>query len=465
MATTVLVEKAKEIARRILENHYRQSGEGSFEHAEKVVFLLQDLGVTDENTLAAAYLHHSLEIPHNVDLEKETNSEVFQLIKDYKNLSENHFSNISSSLVNADLLVQTYFNIAKNQKTLLIRLADKTANIRSTHKLPKDLAHKIAERALYVYSPLCKLIGLPKFVNILEDGAFKILNPREYYKIDHYIKINFPRINHELEDAKTFLHDIFEENAISCEIEFRTKSIYSIHKKLTKLIEKGLLSGENRYKKIHDFAGIRILVNTEEDCFKCEDMVRSLWDPIENTRDDYITNPKPNGYKSLQCSYFVSDNFILEVQIRTFVMHEENQFGQASHTLYKIGQALNKNIEDDPNLLKNINYTINREEFDIKPFSKSVYVYTPKGDIKRLPRDSNLLDFAYSIHRDLGSAAIGGEVNGKFKPLEHVLQDGDMVNIKTLGQKKAPSPKFLDLVKTKKAKSEIRKAAAEKDGL
>jgi GTP pyrophosphokinase len=465
MATTVLVEKAKDIARRIHENHFRQSGEGFFEHAEKVVTLLQDLGVTDENTLAAAYLHHSLEINHNIDLEKETNSEVFQLIKDYKSLSENHFSNISPSLVNADLIIQTYFNIAKNQKTLLIRLADKTANIRSAHKLPKELAHKIAERALYVYSPLCKLIGLPKFVNILEDGAFKILNPREYYKIDHYIKINFPRINHELEDATKFLHDILLENGIACEIESRTKSIYSIHSKLMKLFEKDSLSGESRYKKIQDYAGIRILVNTEEECFKCEDLVKNLWDPVENTRDDYITNPKPNGYKSLQCSYFVSDNFILEVQIRTHVMHEENQFGQASHTLYKIGQALNKNVAGDPNLLKNINYTINREEFDIKPFSKSVYVYTPKGDIKRLPKDSNLLDFAYCIHRDLGNAAIGGEVNGEFKPLEHILQDGDMVNIKTLGQKKAPSPKFLDLVKTRKAKNEIRKAAAGKDSI
>ena len=215
MSITLLVEKAKEIARTIHENHFRQSGEGFFEHAEKVVVLLEDLGVTDENTLAAAYLHHSLETPHHIDLEKETNSEVFQLIKDYQNLSDNHFSSISSSTVSADLLIQTYFNIAKNQKTLLIRLADKTANIRSAHKLPKELAHKIAERALYVYSPLCKLIGLPKFVNILEDGAFKILNPREYYKIEHYIKTNFPRINHELDDAKTFLHDIFEENGIA----------------------------------------------------------------------------------------------------------------------------------------------------------------------------------------------------------------------------------------------------------
>jgi GTP pyrophosphokinase len=461
MAITELVEKAKNVARTIHENQFRKSGEGYSEHVENVVGLMQDLGITDENTLASAYLHHAFDTTHSIDIEREFNKEVFEIVRNYKNLSEDHFSNISPSSISADLLIQTYFNIANNPKTLLIRLADKTANIESAHKLPKEQANKTAEKGLYVYSPICKVIGLHKFVTPLEDGAFKILNPREYYKIDHYIKLNYPRISLQLEDITNFLLGVLDENGIKSEITSRTKGVYSTHSKLKRYFESGNISKASEFKGILDYAGIRILVDSDEECYKCEDILNGCWDPIINSRDDYIINPKPNGYKGLQCSYLVSNNFVLEVQTRTFAMHEENEFGQASHALYKIGEALHKNLKEDPNLLKNINYSINREEFDIKQFSKSVYVYTPKGDIKKLPKGANLLDFAYCIHKDLGNTAIGGEVNGEFKSLDCVLQDGDMVNIKTHAQKKAPSRKLLELVKTKKARDQIKKASAE----
>jgi guanosine-3',5'-bis(diphosphate) 3'-pyrophosphohydrolase len=461
MATNTLVEKAKDVARKIHENQFRKSGEGYAEHVEKVAGLLTELGVIDENTLAAAYLHHAFEATHSINIEKEFNPEILQVVTDYKNLSEDKFSTVTPSSISADLMVQTYFNIAKNPKTLLIRLADKTANIRVAHKLPKEISHRAAEKALYVYSPLCKLIGLQKFVTILEDGAFKILNPRDYYKIEHYIKTNYPRINQELEDVTKFLKEILEENNIKSEIDSRKKGIYSTHIKLKRYFEKGSINVVTDFKGIMDYAGLRILVDNEEDCYKCEDILNNSWDAIANTRDDYITNPKPNGYKSLQCSYLISNNFVLEVQIKTFAMHEENQFGKASHTLYKVGEALGKNIQNDPHVLKSINYSINREEFDIKTFSKFVYVYTPKGDIKKLPRGANLLDFAYTIHKDLGNCAIGGDVNGEFKPLEFVLSDGDTIFIKTHTQKKGPSRKFLELVKTRKAREQIKKASTE----
>ena len=458
MSTTNLVEKAKEVAQKIHETHFRKSGETYYEHAQKTVDLLKEIGVTDESTLAAAYLHHTLSSPVQMNIEGEFDSEIYQIVKDYKSLSEDNFSNISPASISADLIVQTYFNIAKSPKTLLIRLADKTSNIKSAHKLPKEQAYKVAERALYIYSPICKVIGLHKFVRTLEDGALKILNPREYYKIDHYIKTNFPRINHQLEDIKRFLIDIFKENDIRTEISSRMKGVYSTHAKLSRYLEKGLISSISDFKGILDYAGIRILVNTEEACYKCESILNQCWEAISNTRDDYIANPKPNGYKTLQCSYLISKKLVLEVQIRTYAMHEENEFGQASHALYKIGKAFDKNIKENPDLLKNINYSINRELFDINQFARSIYIYTPKGDIKKLPKGSTLLDFAYAVHRDLGNSAIGGEVSGDFKQLEYVLQNGDTVNIKVSGQKKAPSQKYIDIVKTSKAREEIRKA-------
>lgn len=458
-----LVKKAKEFAEKIHENHFRRSGESYSEHASRVIQLLSDIGVEDENTLAASYLHHALDVPNPVDLKKEFNEEIFEIVKGYKELSEDRFSNISPSLINENLIVQTYFNIAKNPKTLLIRLADKTDNIKSAHKLPKEWAQKVAQRAIYIYSPLCKIIGLNKFVRTLEDGAFKILNPREYYKIEHYIKNSFPRINSELEEIKHFLTDMFTEEGMESEIKSRTKGVFSSYSKLKRYFETGQIEKTDEYKGLMDFAGIRILVNTEKECYQCENILLELWDQINGTRDDYISNPKPNGYRTLQSSYLVSKDLIVEVQIRTHEMHEIDEFGQASHSIYKIGEALKKNINENPNLLKSISYAINREGFDIKQFSRSVYVYTPKGEIKRLPRGSNLLDFAYAVHDVLGNTAIGGEVNGEFKPLEHILQDSDMVNIKTSKQKKAPSRKFLELVKTSKAREHIRKALRKSD--
>jgi GTP pyrophosphokinase len=458
METQDIVRKAKEFAENIHGNHFRKSGESYCEHTSRVTQLLYDLGVEDENTLAASHLHHALDISHDIDLKKEFNPEIFEIVRGYKELSEDKISAISPSTVNENLIVQTYFNIAKSPKILLIRLADKADNIRSAHRLPKEWAQKVAKRALYIYSPMCKIIGLNKFVRPLEDGAFKILNPREYYKIEHYIKVTYPKINKELEEIKHVLTELFKDHGMESEIRSRTKGVYSSHVKLDRYFEKGQITSTGEYKGIMDFAGIRILVNTEEECYKCEDILQNLWDQIPQTRDDYIAIPKPNGYKSLQSSYLVSKGLVIEVQIRTYKMHEDNEFGQASHLVYKTGKIFQKNMTGNPDALKSISYAINKEGFDINQFSKSVYAYTPKGDIKKFTRGSNLLDFAYAIHKALGDTAVGGVVNGEFKSLEYVLQDGDTVEIKINKQKKAPSRKFLELVKTKKAREFIKKA-------
>lgn len=458
MLNTDLVAKSRDLARKIHESQKRISGDLYFDHVNGVAELLSELGVEDEATLCAAYLHHTLDAVKPEVIEHDFGKEILQIINDYKVLSDGHFSNIDPSKIDENLIIQTYFNLAKNPKSLLVRMADKVDNIKSAHKLPKEQAQKVAERALYIYSPICKLIGLNKFVNELEDNAFKILNPKEFYKIDHYIKSNFPRISQEISEIKDFLLEIFKETGINAEIETRVKGVYSSYTKLKRYFDKGWITKKDEYKGLYDYVGLRILVNTEEECYKCEDLLNKLWDQIPNTRDDYISRPKPNGYRTLQCSYMVSKKIIIEVQMRTHEMHEYNEFGQASHALYKIGEALKGETAKNPDLLKDISYTINREKIDIGKFSKFVYVYTPKGDIKKLPKGANLLDFAYSLHKDLGNTAIGGEVNGEFKPLEHELNDGDRVLIKTQKQKKAPSQRFIQLVKTSKAREEIRKA-------
>lgn len=463
MQKNSLVEKAKDLARDVHSGQKRVSGDVYFDHLSRVAGLLKELNVEDDVIITASYLHHALDSSNEGKVNQETlksifGQEVVDIISDYKALSKGHFSDIDINKIDENLLIQTYFNISKNPKTLLIRMADKVDNIKTAHKLPKDHAQKVAERALYLYAPICKLIGISKFVRLLEDGAFKILNPKEFYKIEHHIRSNFPRINKELEEITKFLTEIFHENDIEADVQTRVKGIYSSYSKLKRYVEKGVISKTSELRGLYDYIGIRILVDNEEECYKCEDLLSNLWTQIPDTRDDYISKPKPNGYRTLQCSYIVSKKTVVEVQIRTHKMHEFNEYGHASHTLYKLGETLKGDFRKNSDFLKNVSYLINQEKFDIGQFSKNVYVYTPKGDIKKLPKGSNLLDFAYTVHKDLGNMAIGGEVNGEFKPLEHILNDGDRVEIKTQKQKKSPSIKYIELVKTAKAREEIRKA-------
>jgi guanosine-3',5'-bis(diphosphate) 3'-pyrophosphohydrolase len=320
--------------------------------------------------------------------------------------------------------------------------------------LSKDKSNYVAERALYIYSPLCRLIGLTNFVKILEDGAFKILDPSEFYKVQKYIKDNYPNVNNTLNDIKLFISDILLDQGIQCTIQSRIKSIYSTYKKTLKYVK---TKGKGNLENILDLAAIRIIVPDIEECYRVEDILNSFWESIEGTRDDYISKPKANGYQSLQVSYRIEDNFILEIQIRTHQMHEVNEYGLASYAAYKLKDVISKDVNKNSELLKEINYSINKTGLNMNQFTDSVYIYTPRGDIIKLPKGSTIVDFAYHIHDELGNSAIGAKVDGQFKSMDHVLENGDMVEVLTHGQKKKPSIKWLDFAKTSRARKEIRK--------
>ncbi len=455
MALLSPVEKAKDLARSVHKNQFRVAGDTYSDHTGRVNELLIGIGIDDENTLVASHLHHILDFDPNNFTQKILNDfgeEVLQIIKDYKGLTEGNFSNVSPENINESILVQNYLNIAKNPKTLLVRLADKTDNILSAHFLPQDQAIKVAERALYIYSPICKILGITKLSRILDDGAFKILDPKEYYRIFSYINNKFPALNGQIEEVKIFIQDILQENNIPTRIEGRAKSIYSTYKKLKKYQE---------LTDIEDIGAIRIIVDTEDQCYQVEEILNNLFRVIEDSRDDYILQPKQNGYRSLQSAYEISPDFILEIQIRTYEMHEYNEFGLASHAAYKIGEEILSDLQKHPSMLKEISYSLNKEKLNIQQFSGNVYVYTPKGDIKKFIRGANIIDFAYSIHFDVGNGCIGATVNGEFKPVTYELHDGDRIDVKVDKSKKKPSPKWLDLAKTYKAKNQIRKALKE----
>ena len=452
MTSNDLVLKARQLSQTVHKKHFRKAGDLYSDHTERVCNLLKFIGVSDNETLCGGLLHHVLDFngPKTEDNVLDTfGSEILKIIKDYKNLTESNFSSISPENVNESILIQNYLNLAKNPKTLLIRLADKSDNIQSAHVLSPEESIKIAERAIYIYAPICKILGISKLARILDDGGFKILNPKEYYKINSYIEENYPSLNSQIEDAKDFIKDILEENNIVPEIEARAKGIYSTYKKLKKY---------RNLRDIKDIGAIRLIVDTEEQCYKTEDLLKNVFELIADSRDDYIAHPKQNGYKSLQASYQISPEIILEIQIRTHEMHTFNEHGLASHAAYKIGEVLGKDLEKNPSMLKEISYSLNKEQLNIQQFTNNVYVYTPKGEIKKLPRGANIIDFAYMIHQDLGNGCIGAFVNDEFKPVTYELNDGDRILVKADKTKKKPSQKWLEIAKTYKAKAQIRKA-------
>ena len=456
MNNTEKTQKAKEFAHINHKKHFRVSGESYFNHAKRVVNNLKQIKVNDESILAAAYLHHIPDVHNDWEqiLTSEFGNDICELVREYKNLSKSEISEIYTKEINIKL-IQAFFNLIKDPRILLIRLADKVDNIKTSFALSKDKSEKIAERALYLYAPVCKLLGLHEYVRILENEALKTLNPREYYLIAKFLDERLPEIKASLGEISVFIKDILKDQKIRVDIDYRIKHIYSIYRKSKKMEAKGK---KGDLDKIYDIAAMRIIVDTVEQCYEVEDILEQMWENIPEERDDYIQKPKPSGYRSIHNTFKISKGLNLEIQIKTRKMHEENEFGSASHVLYKIGQTMGKNLSENPGLLKQLNYVENKQSIKLDQFNDFVYTFTPKGDIIELPRGSILLDFAYAIHKDIGNKCIGGTVNGDFCSMEHILQDGDKVDIRILNTKKCPGIDWIKKVKTKKAKEYIRKA-------
>lgn len=451
------IEKAKDLALKTYLDRTRLSGENYYWHVNRIANLLIENGVEDEDVICTAYLHHIADFKKSLmeDIKKDFGKKVTQSIEDYEKISKSDVSKLNPESYDRELIVQTYLNLIKNPTTLLVRLADKVDNIRSAYALPKAIARKVAQKAMYLYSPICQLLGLYKFSVELENEAFKILNPGEFFSIEAYLRKRKPEMEKVLNDISVFIKEILGEKEIDSRIDWRIKHVYSIFRK-TLRYKKG-----NKYrglKSISDIAAMRIIVRSVEQCYVVEDLLNQIWENIPTERDDYIAKPKPSGYMSIHNTFIVNPEVNLEIQIKTERMHENNEFGGPSHVLYKTGIVSNSGSEEFSDLLKDTNLQLNKGEIKIDHFAKYVYVFTPKGDIKKLPKGSTPIDFAYSVHKDLGNSCVGSTVNGEFQKLSYILQDGDTVEIKVLKNKKTASNDWLSFVKTKRARALIRKS-------
>ena len=463
-----LLEKAKNYAQEFHKEHKRISGNPYMDHIENTVANLKDNKIDDEVILVVSYLKHILgfDPKKETELKQEFGVEVLEILKKYQTLSNNQIKQIEPKDVDDTFIIQAYLSLIDDYRVLLIRLAAKVADSRNLIHLPREKAIKVAQRALYIYSPIARMVSLRNFAVQLENNAFKILYPEIYLKIEKKVNALVAVAEIFLETTVPTLKQLLIESGVNViDIKTRLKHIYGIFRKERYYKYKGRNVGKN-YNGIKDILGLRIIVKTIDECYQTEDILKQLWEYIPEERDDYIQKPRVSGYRAIH-NVFKTDNLTFETQVLTNDMYTFNEFGPAKQSMYKLmdlekGSTKNERLRTYLRDYINSLDKVSSNEPIIKP-TNMIYTFTPKGDIIELPKGSNIIDFAYSIHADVGNKAVGGIVNGKNIKLTETLNTGDKVEIKTLSSKKYPSNDWLKTVKTAKAKSLIRKALRKRD--
>lgn len=465
-------KEAKKLAKKLYGGKKRLSGESYYEHALEIAQRLKEYGIKEESTLITAVLHHTLEENENKVIKsiEKINKSAADLLKKYRKLTEIDIRVDCLTNKNQRYLMQTLFSLVEDVRTLMIRTVDKIHSLENSWALDKEGRKKAATKALYLYAPLAKILGVTQISKDLEDTAFKILYPEKYYFLKQIIKKRSWGTKKIFREVERFLFEILEEQGLkNFEIQYRTKGLYSLHKKYERYKNNERKVGTN-LEKIYDLFALRIIVGTVEECYLVENLLTRLWDYIPQERDDYIKNPRPTGYQSIHNAFKIDKDFIVEVQIRTHEMHKQAEFGISSHLLYKIGdkgakskavKEFQKYLKTHPNWFQELNFwEISKKEGYIPntPFKNKIYTFTPKGDIIELSEGATVVDFAYAVHTEIGHQCAGAFVNNKIVKLEQKLETGDIVKIKADKKKRKPSKDWLDFVMTRRAKIQINKA-------
>lgn len=466
-----LIKKAVELANLSLDGKKRFSGELYVDHCLKVASILEEYNVKDPNILAVAILHHSVEvgIAKYEDIEKEFGPQVTSTLKTLNSLKIIDQIDLDEKEY-IESLRKMLVSLAKDLRIVLIKLADILDNLRTLQFVPRQKQLAVAKQTLDIFAPLAERLGIGEMKGQMQDLAFPFIYPKEYQKTKKLVKTSMAKLNKKLLKVTHQLETALGEEKVPFKVSSRTKHIYSLFLKLKRPEVNFDMS------KIYDLMAIRVLVETEEHCYQVLGIIHNLWRPMPNYVRDYIANPRPNGYQSIHTTVLGPDGQPFEIQIRTKKMHEMAEYGIAAHWHYDEAKTSGVSSKDLNNLkidLPKLQWVQNlrkwQEEItDNSEFLKSVktdffgrriFVLTPKGEIKDLPEGATPIDFAYSIHTDLGNKAMGAKVNSKMTALNHELKSGDIVEI--LASKdahKKPSRDWLKFVVTSLAKKKIQRA-------
>jgi GTP pyrophosphokinase len=453
--TDHLLQKAYEVAEKMHDGQTRQSGEEYVTHPMNVALILTELHA-DLPSLIAAILHDTLEdttlTPEK--LKDLFGLEVLQLVQGVTKLNKLQFK--SSKEQQLENTRKMLLAMANDIRVVLIKLADRLHNMRSLGIFRRDKQTRIAQETMEIFVPLAGRLGIYRIKWELEDLAFRAMEPEEFKELAD--KVALKRSERELlvEQVIDEISKLLTIENIHFEISGRAKNLYSIYKKMDK--------DDKDVDEIFDQHAVRVLVDDVPACYKVLGYVHTQWKPLPGRIKDYIAVPKSNGYKSLHTTVIGPRGFPIEIQIRTYEMHADAEFGIAAHWKYKENNKVDANDETKLAWLRQLL----EWQKEIKPteefveqvktdlFSDEVLVFTPKGDIINLPVGATPIDFAYRIHTDVGNSCIGAKVNGKIVQLSYKLVTGDRVQVMTSKHIDGPSRDWLKMVAATSTKDKIR---------
>ena len=450
-----LVRRAYQYAEKAHANQKRKSGEPYFSHPCAVAVILTDL-MLDATTIAAGLLHDCVEDVDGVTQEtirQEFGQEVELLVDGVTKLSQLNFA--SREEAQAETLRKMFLAMAKDIRVVLIKLADRLHNMRTLKYQKPERQIPIARETLDIYAPLAHRMGVYTIKWELEDLSLRYIDPEAYQELVRLVGMKREERERLIADVSQQLSVRLREAGIKAEITGRPKHFYSIYKKMK--------TQNKTFDQINDLIALRVLVNTQQDCYFVLGVVHTMWPQVPGRFKDYISMPKANMYQSLHTTV-VNQGKPFEVQIRTFEMHRTAEYGIAAHWRYKEGRANENELDQKLSWLRRIldwqSDVRDPGEFGelakVDLFADEVFVFTPKGDVISLPRGATPLDFAYRIHSAVGNRCIGAKVNGRIVPLAAQLQTGDFVEVMTSASSHGPSRDWLNIVKTSEAKAKIR---------
>ncbi|MBT8358436.1 MAG: bifunctional (p)ppGpp synthetase/guanosine-3',5'-bis(diphosphate) 3'-pyrophosphohydrolase, partial [Deltaproteobacteria bacterium] len=450
-----IIDRAYIYSARVHDGQVRLSGEPYLSHPLEVASILSDMNL-DVVSIAAGLLHDVIEDTNATeeDIKEMFGQDVLNIVSGVTKLSKLPFR--SSRARQAESIRKMILAMANDIRVILIKLADRLHNMRTLQfHNNEQKKKKIAQETLDIYSPIADRLGIYWIKKELEDASFMYLQPEDYAEIKGFVRTDQEEREKYIETVKNYMIKKLDEADLKCKILGRNKHYYSIYQKM--------VSQNLEFNDVYDIIAFRIILDTIPQCYEALGLIHSLWKPIDIKFKDYIGRPKPNMYQSLHTTVIGPVGERIEIQIRTWEMDKVAKSGIAAHWSYKEGKSIDDSTSQTYAWIQNL--VENQENFHdpseflenvrIDLFPDEVYVFTPGGEVKSLPKGATPVDFAYSIHSEVGNQCTGAKVNGRMVPLQHELKTGDIAEIIT-SKNHHPSKDWLKFVKTVKARSRIR---------
>ena len=451
-----VVDKAFELANEAHGDQKRKSGEPYIIHPLAVATILFDELGMDMPSVAAALLHDVVEDTHYEisDIKEMFGDEIAQLVDGVTKINRVNIS--SREEQQAETLRKMLIAMSQDIRVIIIKLSDRVHNMRTLEYVPDAKRRMTARETLEIYAPIAHRLGIRAFKEELEDRSISFLDPIAYHDIGEKLEEQSTQRQDFLEQIKSKIAERVQETVKDSRVDGRVKSVHGIYRKM-------FIGGKN-FDEIYDIYAVRIIVDTVVDCYNCLGIVHDMYSSIPGRFKDYISTPKPNMYQSLHTTLIGSEGIPFEVQIRTWEMHQNAEYGIAAHWKYKMGRSdrdVDNRIVWIRQMLESQQESGNAGDIvqDIKSdlAPEEVFVLTPKGSVISLPMGATVIDFAYAIHSAVGNKMTGAKVNGRIVPIDYVVKTGEIVEILTSSQQgKGPSRDWLKIVRTSAARTKIR---------